>query len=40
MHGGPQYLKCGARGKQPIVVGAGMEIATVARRLVNHDGAH
>ena len=28
------------RGQQPIVVGAGVEIAMVARHLVNHDGAH
>ena len=28
------------QGRQPIVIGAGMEIAMVARHLVNHDGAH
>ena len=28
------------QGQQPIVIGAGMQIATVARDLVNHDGAH
>ena len=30
---------CG-QDRQPIVIGAGMEIAMVARHLVNHDGAH